>query len=93
MYLILKTLEEILPLPSTPLVAKKRKYIDDVLTYSSPEKLVLFQPNFNGSASLDRSEGWVFESQPRQINVIKTGSDSSSAKRSATCVSVTGPRR
>ena len=38
-------------------------------------------------------DGWVFESQPRQNLVVKTGSDSSTAKRSATGVSVEGPRR
>ena len=35
----------------------------------------------------------VFESQPRQTLVVKTGTDSSTAKRSAISVSVTGPRR
>ena len=40
-----------------------------------------------------QAEGWVFESQPRQTQVVKTGSDSSTAKRSALGVSVTGPRR
>ena len=35
----------------------------------------------------------VFESQQRQTLVAKTGSDSSTAKRSAIGVSVTGPRR
>ena len=40
-----------------------------------------------------QAEGWVFESQPRQSYVVKTGSDSSTAKRSAIGVSVTGPRR
>ena len=40
-------------------------------------------------------EGSVFESKPRQIQVIQTGSDSFSAKRSAigVHVSVTGPQR
>ena len=38
-------------------------------------------------------EGWVFESQPRQTYVVKTGSDSSTAKYLATGVSVTGPQR
>ena len=36
---------------------------------------------------------WVFESQPRQTQVVKIGSDNSPAKCSATDVSVTGPRR
>ena len=36
------------------------------------------------------TEGWMFESQPRQT--VKTGSDSSTAKRWATSVSGTGPR-
>ena len=40
-----------------------------------------------------QAEGWVFEFQPRQTHVIKTGSDSSTAKRSSIGVSVTGPRR
>ena len=44
-------------------------------------------------AFASQAEGWVFESQTRQTLVIKTGSDSSIAKRSAICVSVTGPRR
>ena len=38
-------------------------------------------------------EGWVFESEPRQTLVVKTGIDSSTDKRSALGVSVTGPRR
>ena len=40
-----------------------------------------------------QAEGTVFESQPRQTYVVKTGSDSSIAKRSALGVGVTGPRR
>ena len=40
-----------------------------------------------------QAEGWVFESQTRHTKVVKTGSDSSIAKRSAIGVSVTGPRR
>ena len=39
-----------------------------------------------------QAEGWVFESQPQKTEVVKTGSDSSTAKRSATGVSVTCPR-
>ena len=39
------------------------------------------------------AEGWVLESQPRQTQVVKTGSDSSTATRSAIGVSVTGPGR
>ena len=38
-------------------------------------------------------KGWVLESQPRQTKIVITGSDSSTAKRSATGVSVTGPWR
>ena len=37
-----------------------------------------------------QAESWVFESQPRQTLVVKTGSDSSTTKRP---VSVMGPRR
>ena len=49
-------------------------------------------------SGLDRfalqAEGWVLESQPRQTQVVKTGSDSSTTKRSAIIgVSVTCPRR
>ena len=42
-----------------------------------------------------QAEGWVFESQPRQPKVVKTGtcSDSSIAKRIAMGVSVTSSRR
>ena len=40
-----------------------------------------------------QAEGWVFESKPRQTYVVKTGSDSSTSKRSAIDVSVMGPRR
>ena len=36
--------------------------------------------------------GWVFESQPRQTEIVKRGSDSSTAKRSAIGVSGTSPR-
>ena len=45
------------------------------------------------SAFAPQAEGLVFESQPRQTQVVKTGSDSSIVKRSALGVSVTGPRR
>ena len=38
-----------------------------------------------------QSEGRGVESQPRQTQVVKTGSDSSTAKRSAIGVSITGP--
>ena len=37
------------------------------------------------------AQGWVLESLPQQILVIQTGSDSSTAKRSVTGLSVTGP--
>ena len=40
-----------------------------------------------------QAEGWVFESQPLQTQVVKTGSDRSTVKRSALGVSVTCPRR
>ena len=40
-----------------------------------------------------QAEGWVFESQLRQTEVIKTGSDSSTVKGMALGVSVMGPRR
>ena len=40
-----------------------------------------------------QAEGWVFESQPRQTEVVKTYSDSSTAKRSELGVSATGHRR
>ena len=39
-----------------------------------------------------QAEGWMFESQTRQTQAVKTGSDSYTAKRSAIGVSVTGPR-
>ena len=39
------------------------------------------------------AEGMVFVSQPRQTYVVKTGSDSFTAKRLATGGSVRGPRR
>ena len=39
-----------------------------------------------------QAEGRVFESKPRQTLVVKTGSDSTTAKRSALSVSVTGPQ-
>ena len=32
-------------------------------------------------AMAPQAEGWVFESQPRHTYVVKTGSDSSTAKR------------
>ena len=40
-----------------------------------------------------KADGWVFESQPGQPSVVKTGNDSSTAKPSAIGVSVMGPRR
>ena len=40
-----------------------------------------------------QGEGWVLESRPRQTLVVKAGSDSSTAKRSAVGESVKGPRR
>ena len=44
-------------------------------------------------ASASHAEGWWFEIQPRQTQVVKTGCDSSTAKSSALGVSVTDPRR
>ena len=44
-------------------------------------------------AFAQEAEGLVFEFQPRQTQVVKRGSDNSTAKRSALSVSVTGPRR
>ena len=41
-----------------------------------------------------QAQGWLFESQLRQTyKVVKTGSDSSTDKRSAVGVSVKGPQR
>ena len=40
-----------------------------------------------------QAEGGMFESKPRQTLVVKSGSDSSTAKRSAIGVRVTVPRR
>ena len=44
-------------------------------------------------AFASHAEGWLFETEPRQICVVKKSCDSSTAKRSATDVSVTGPRK
>ena len=44
-------------------------------------------------AITSQTEGWAFESQPRRTLVVKTGIDSSTAKRSAIGVSVTGPMK
>ena len=44
-------------------------------------------------AFISHAEGWLFKSRPRKTQVVKTGSDSSTVKRSAISVSVTGPRR
>ena len=44
-------------------------------------------------AFVPQAEWWVFHYHPRQTLVVKTGSDRSTAKRSAIGVSVTGPRR
>ena len=44
-------------------------------------------------AFVPQAEGLVFKSQPRQTQVIKTGSYSSTVKRSALGVSFTGPPR
>ena len=44
-------------------------------------------------AFISHAEGWFFKSRPRQTLVVKTGSDGSTAKRSSTGASVTGPRR
>ena len=46
-----------------------------------------------GCGARPASKGWVFESQPRQTKVVKTGTDISTAKHSAIGVSVTGARR
>ena len=45
------------------------------------------------SALAPKAAGWVFESQPQQTLVIKTGNDSSTAKHATIGASVTGPRR
>ena len=39
------------------------------------------------------AEDWVYESEPRQTYVLKTGKDSSTAKRSSEGISYTGPWR
>ena len=39
-------------------------------------------------AFASNANGWEFESQPQQTQVVKEGSDSSTAKRSATGVSI-----
>ena len=36
-----------------------------------------------GKSAASQAEGWVFESQPRRTYVVKSDSDSSTAKRSA----------
>ena len=36
---------------------------------------------------------WVLKSQPRHTQVVKTGTDRSTAKHWATDVTITGPRR
>lgn len=38
-------------------------------------------------------EDWVYESEPRQTYVLKTGKDSSTAKRSSEGINYTGPWR
>ena len=43
-------------------------------------------------AFVPQAEGLVFKSQPRQTQVIKTGSDSYNVKHSALGATVTGPR-
>ena len=40
-----------------------------------------------------QAEGWEIEFQPRQTQVVKTGSSNFTAKRSALGVSVRDPRR
>ena len=45
------------------------------------------------SRQAPQMDGWMFESQQRQTLFVKTGRDSSTAKRSATGVSVTSPLR
>ena len=42
---------------------------------------------------LSRAEGWLFKSQPGQTQVLKTGSNSSTAKHLGTDVSITIPWR
>ena len=44
-------------------------------------------------AFTQQAEGWVFESQLRQTQVVNTGSDSSTAKRAAIGGNVRGPQR
>ena len=46
-----------------------------------------------GKAWAPQAKGWVYDSQPWQTKVVKTGSGSSTAKHSAIGVSVMGPRR
>ena len=46
-----------------------------------------------GLSFAPQAEGLEFESQPRQTQVVKTSSDSSTATCLAFCASVTGPRR
>ena len=57
--------------------------------------------NYPGTAALaqwvrpfaPQAEIWVFESQPRETQVVRKGTDTSTAERSTVGVNVTGPRR
>ena len=66
--------------------------------YFSATAVFVFSPSFTATittyfvsivCTISFAEVWVFESQPRQNQVVKTGIDSSTAKRSAIRMSVT----
>ena len=61
-----------------------------MISYKVPPRLVA---SHNKTALAQHAEGWMFQSQPQQTQVMKTGSDNSTTEYSAIGVSVTGPRR
>ena len=63
-----------------------------ILSHDDKTGFFLFRGCAVGKSVRLACQGWVYESKVRQTYVGKTGIDSSPVKRSATGVSVTGPR-
>ena len=63
-------------------------FIDAMIIYHVTTAVAQSVRAFNLHAT-----GWMLESQPQQTEVVKTGGDISTARRSAIVVSVMEPRR
>ena len=72
----------------------KKRYRTYCIFVTFKRKIDFYESlSFDLQTYTSHSKGWVFESQPRQTEDGKTGSDSSTTTHSATGASANGPRK